>query len=278
MPRFVLALSAVLALVTSARADRMAPYASPVERALRSPVVVVGKVTTVEKDTVETPLYPGGNKLPYKIAVVKIETNLLGAENTTHLKVGFVPAGMGGRRGPENPELKEGQEWLFFVTKHHSGEFYAIPYMTPPVESGTPAFKGDVEAVKKLLATFADPVKALKAEKAEDRFNAAVALVTRYRSHPEGATETEQVEVPADESKLILKALAESEWKNDRAGSRLNGPAAFYALALTDKDGWKQPAAQPGVDFTALTKEAFVKWLDGPGKDYKIKKIVPKKK
>src|SRR4051812_124118 len=116
MTRSLLALSAVLAVVTSVRADRMAPYADPVERALRVPVVVIGKVTAVEKDAVDATLYPGApNKVAHRIAVVKVETGLLGADNTTHLKVGFVPAGAGGRRGPENPELKEGQEWLFFL-------------------------------------------------------------------------------------------------------------------------------------------------------------------
>src|SRR5262245_37577378 len=119
VPRIVLALLGVVALASSARADRIAPIAQPVERALRVPVVVVGKVAAVEKEPVEATLYPGATqKVAHKIAVVKVETNLLGAANTTHLKVGFVPSGTAGirpGRGPDNPELKEGQEWLFFL-------------------------------------------------------------------------------------------------------------------------------------------------------------------
>jgi hypothetical protein len=268
----------VLTLVAPARGDRIAPIASPVERALRAPIVVVGKVTAIEKEAIETPLYPGGNKVAHKIAVVKVETNLLGAENTTHLKVGFVPAGAGGRRGPDNPTLKEGQEWLFFVTKHHGGAFYAIPYMTPPVDSTAATFKADVEAVKKVLAVVADPMKALKAEKAEDRFAAALALVLKYRTPPEGTLESTQVAIPAEESKLILKALAEGEWKPEPTGTRFNGLAAFYSLGLTDKDAWAPPMVKAGEDYTAQTRAAFVKWLSGPGKDYVIKKIAPKQK
>ena len=281
MSRFLVVACVAVAAVAPARADRIAPHAEPVERALRVPVVVIGKVTAVEKDAVDATLYPGAtNKVAHKVAVVKVETNLLGADNTTHLKVGFVPSGTAGirpGRGPDNPELKEGQTWLFFLTKHHSGEFFAIPYMTPPLETKTTTFNGDLDSVKKVLAVVADPAKALKAEKLADRFFAAVALVTRYRTAPEGAREVEPVAVPAEESKLVLKALAEGEWKPEFASSRFNGLAAFYALGLTEKDGWKPPAAQPGADFAAVTRAAFAKWVDGPGKDYQIKKLVPKK-
>ena len=32
-----------------------------------------------------------------------------------------------------------------------------------------------------------------------------------------------------------------------------------------------------GKDYVELTRQAYLKWLDGPGKDYRIKKLVPKK-
>ena len=269
---------ALLLVAAPARADRMAPVAQPAERALRVPVVVVGTVTAVEKEPVEATPHPGAEKkVPYKVAVVKVGTNLAGAESLTHLKVGFIPAGAGGRRGPENPDLKEGQEWLFFLTKHHGGAFHAIPYMTPPVDSKSPNFKNDVGAVKKVLAVVADPAKALKSEKAADRFDAAVALVLKYRTTPEGASEVKPEEVPAGESKLVLKSLAEGEWKPDPAGGRLNGVSAFFALGLTEADGWAPPQVKPGEDYAAVNRAAFVKWLAGPGQDYRIKKLVQKK-
>ncbi len=37
------------------------------------------------------------------------------------------------------------------------------------------------------------------------------------------------------------------------------------------------PAARPAVDFATETKTAYLTWLDGPGRDYRIKRIVPKK-
>ena len=59
MSRFLLPALVVLAVAAPARADRMAPVNSPAERALRVPVVVVGKVTAFEKDAVELFPYPG---------------------------------------------------------------------------------------------------------------------------------------------------------------------------------------------------------------------------
>jgi hypothetical protein len=280
MPRFLLVASALFIFALPARADRMAPIAKPTERALRSPVVVVGKVTAIEKDPVDEALYPGApQKVPHKIAVVKVETNLVGAENVTHLKVGFVPAGAGGRRGPENPDLKEGEEWLFFLTPHHSGSFQAIPYLTPPVNSTDGTFKADVEAVKNILAVVADPAKAFKAEKAEDRFAAAIAIIYKLRTPPTwSAKGYEPVALTADESRPILKALAEGSWKATRTSDDgLGGYASFARLALTEADGWKPPAVQAGQDFFEQTRQAYAKWLDGPGKDYRIKKYVAKK-
>jgi hypothetical protein len=274
----LLTVAALVVASPAARADRAAPIAQPIERALRVPVVVVGKITAIEKDPVEATLYPGvPNKVAYRIALVKVESNLLGADGSTHLRVGFIPAAAGLRRGPENPNLAEGQEWLFFLTKHHDGPFHAIPYMTPPLDAKAEDYKAQVEGVKKVMAAVADPIKSLKAAKAEDRFQAAVALVTKHRTTPEGVREVEQVALPADESALILKALAEGDWKAKGRADRLNGLSAFYSLALTEKDGWKPPAPVPGGDFTEQLRQSFTKWLYGPGKDYRVKKLVPKR-
>ena len=278
MFRVLFVAAAVLAAAAPAHADRMPPIASPVERALRVPVVIVGKVTAVEKEPTDAALYPGATeKVSHRVAVVKVETNLAGADGVTHFRVGFVPPNPMLRRGPENPVLAEGQEWLFFLTRSPGGEFQVMPYLTPPVESKAEGYKAQVEGVKKTLASVADPVKALKAAKAEDRHAAAVAIALKYRTPPEGVRDFENVAVPAEESRLLLKALAEGEWKPDPRGGRLNAVTAFLQLGVGEADGWKTPAPQPGEDFHALLHAEFGKWVEGPGKDYKVKKLVPKK-
>ncbi|HEY1186061.1 MAG TPA: hypothetical protein VGE74_00330, partial [Gemmata sp.] len=285
MPRLPIVLASVFVLTAVARADRMGPYASPVERALRVPVVVVGKVTAVEKEPTDAPIYPGAaQKVAHTVVVVKVESNLAGADALTHIRVGFVTpaaekgAGIRPGRGLNNPELKEGQEWLFFLTKSTDGKFYAIPYMTPPIETKAEGYEAQLASAKKVLAAVADPVKALKAEKAEDRFDAAVAIIYKSRALPEGSRgATETVALSADESRLILKALGGGAWKPAPASQTLNGYGAFAMLGLGAADGWKAPAIKPGEDFFEAMRGAFVTWLDGPGKEYRLKKLVLKK-
>jgi len=279
MSRLLLVALALMGLALPAKADRIAPVANPVERALRVPVVVVGKVTAIEKDAVDAELYPGaGKKVAHKIAVVKVETDLAGAAGATHLKIGFVTAAAGLRRGPDNPELKEGQEWLFFLVKHHAGEFYSIPYMTPPLDAKAANAKAQIEEVKKVLALVADPAKAMKVEKAEDRFAAAVTIVFKLRTPPEASYKgVETAALTADESRPLLKALAEGAWKADPGERSVNAYRSFVLLGLTEADGWKPPVAEAGKDYVELTRTAYIKWLDGPGKDYRIKKLIPKK-
>jgi len=276
---------------------------SPAQRALSADLVVVGKVTAIEKETVELPPFPGApNKAVHRVALVKIATNLAGAANLTHVKIGFVPpvrknpaASPPPARGIARPvrgplpalELKEGQEMLFFLSRHPSGEFYVMPVMSPPIEINGDAAKKELEAVKSITDTISDSMKGLKNDEAAVRARTATIMVMKYRSYPEFAREVEQVAINGEESKLILQGLAEGEWApNVRpvpgAEGSLSAYTAFLNLGLTKQDGWKQPIVtgpQPGrpqPDFTAIQKTAFTNWLAGPGRDYVVKKIVPK--
>src|SRR5262249_13861303 len=147
--------------------------------------------------------------------------------------------------------------------------------MTAPLDPKAEDYKAQLDVATKAAAAIADPMKALKVEKAEDRFLAAAALVNRYRTVPD-SVESEAVKVSAEESKLILKALTEDDWSKFD-GNVPNGARAFYMLGLNAKEGWVQPVVvnQPGappVDFNAVLKDAFAKWLDAAGKDYQIGK------
>lgn len=299
-----LAVAALVAVDHSAQALMIAFRPAP-QRAVTADVVITGKVTAIEKATVDAAPHPGAkDKIAYKVAVVKINDNLAGANNLTHIKIGFIPPAKvqpGGpvplpapgqpaiqpvrpiRPGIQMPELKVGSEMLLFLVKHPSADFYMMPRMSPPVDITNDAGKKELEAVKKVTAVLADPMKGLKSDKADVRAETAAALVMKYRTHPDFGGAVDQVPINADESKLILKALAEADWKQVRpAPGAMNPMQAFSQLGLTNKDGWTPPKfvrpqpGQPPADFGAIQKEAFVKWLDGPGKDYVIKKIVKK--
>ena len=289
MIRYVLtAAVAALVLATPVEAKRAIRLFTPLDKLVRADAVVVGKVTALEKDTVDaTPVAGAPDKIAYTIAVIKVETGLFGAANVTHLKVGFVPPAPVDPAAPVRPgrggfqqqvNLTKGLEGLFFLTKHHSGEFYVVSPMLAPAEAAADGYKEQVALVKQGAAVLADPAKALTAEKAGDRSFAASVLVTKYRAAPEGS-EVATVKVSADESRLVLKALAEGNWKAE--ASRADAPNAYQAfsqLGLTDADGWKYPVVKPGEDFVEKTRAAFVAWVAGAGKDYQINKLVAKKK
>ncbi len=294
----VAAVVGVVAVPTTASALMIA-FKPPAQRAITADVVVAGKVTAVGKDDVEAVApYPGAKeKLKYKVATIKISDGVIGAGKMTEIKVGFVPPPKPdpnakppvGIRPPIRRlpavELTEGQEVLLFLSKHPSGDFYIIPNMSPPIELKDEQGKKELESVKKIATALADPMKGLKSDKADVRTETAVAMVMKYRAYPDFGGEVDQVAIPADESSLILKALTEGDWSNtNRVGPGLNPMQAFYSLGLTDKDGWippviaPQPPGAPPVDFAPSRKTPSLKWLDGAGKDYVIKKNVPKAK
>ncbi len=287
--RLLVVAVAAMVLAVPVEAKRAIRIFTPTEKLVRSDAVIIGKVTAIEKNTVDAAPFPGvAEKQAYKVAVIKVETGLVGAANVTHFKVGFQPPPAGqpanppgrpGRGGFQPVNLTEGMEGLFYLTKHHTGDFYTISPMMAPVDTKAEDYKSQIADAKKGGAVLSDPMKALKAEKADERFYAANVLVSKYRSYPETGGEVENVKISADESKLILKAIAEGNWKSDPNDPNAPNPyQTFSQLGLNDKDGWKFPMVKPGEDFIAKTKEAFVAWLAGTGKDYQISKLVVKMK
>lgn len=289
----VLFAAAAVGLVAPPAPAKLVMAAKPVsQRAVTAEVVAIGKVTAVEKDEVEAAPFPGAEeKVKFRVAVVQVTEALAGAKGVTHLKVGFVPVGDNPPRGTGGiprprgllpPDLKAGDEFLFFLVKHPEAGFHVMPAMSLPVEAK--GAKADIEATRKVLAVAADPLKALKAEKADDRHAAALALLAKYRSYPEfAAGEVEEQPIPAEESKLILKGLLDGDWGKFRR-DQANALAAFFSLGLSEADGFTPPNPEPGApgqppaDINALMKKAFEAWLKDRGKDYVVKQVVAKKK
>src|SRR5262245_60258695 len=154
-----------------------APPRSVVEKFAGSEVVVVGKVTSVEKDVVEAlaPYAGAKEKQKYKIAVVKIDTGLAGADKLKEIKVGFVvppkvdPNMRPVRREYQQPDPKEGQEWLLFLAKHPTADFYIMSFVHLPVDLKNELGKKELEVAKRFASAIADPMKGLKSDKAEVR-------------------------------------------------------------------------------------------------------------
>jgi hypothetical protein len=275
-----------LIMATPAEARKVAAQPSPVVRAIRSDTVVVGKVTAIEKDPLEVAAPGDTAKQSYRVAVIKADAVLSGAPDLTHVKVGFIPPPpvdptkpAPPRRGYPPVVLTEGQTGVFFLLKHPSAAIFVISPMMPPIDATAADYKTELESIKRAMTVLADPTKHLKVEKAEDRFFAAAVLIMKYRSYPENASDVEQVKVSAEESRLILKGLADAPDWSRPTGFPISATQLMNYLALTDKDGWKNPMLRPGVpeDVNRLFKDAFIAWLDGAGKDYRITKMVAKK-
>lgn len=272
MHRLALAV-AVFALVTHPALGKRAPNLTPLGRLATADAVVIGTVTGIEKETVDVEPYPGaGAKVTFSVAVVKVETIVHGLKNTTSVKVGFQPGG-----GARNryPILEEGQALCLFLEKHPTAGFYTLPMMSPPLVLND-ANREAIETIRKAETVYTDSLKALEAEKEEDRLFAAKVLVHTYRqSRAFRGGEWVTAEVPLDESQRILRILADSpEWAPAGEGGPLE---LFTLLNLTHLDKFIPQLPPAKGNAAAVMQKDFKKWLETDGKTYQIKKLVPKK-
>lgn len=260
-------------------------FVPPGQRLIAGEVVVIGKVQSIEKATAEVEAAPGEPKSTYHIALVKIENALKGADSLTHLKVGFTPLPESPRPGEEPnvrpgsgawrfQQLKEGQEMVFFLFKHPQASFYVIDPLYPPIDLSQEHEKKQLETLKKMAVVIRDPKAALTAQRAEDRYFAAFVLIMHYRQFPRQANQPEQVPLPRQEQELILQGLLEGDWDAEVPGLP-NGVAVFGMLGLGPKDGFIYPKLKPGEKIGNAFKKAFADWLQGPGKDYVIRRFSP---
>ena len=265
-------LLALLVLVPSVALAKRAPSRTPVQSAAVAEILLLGQVTEIDKDPVESESGPGTkDKIAYTIATVKVTEALRGLKTETHVKVGFMPSG----RSPLN--LVEKQDYLLFLTKHHSGNFYTMNFMSPPLAI-TADKKSTVDEVKAVGKILTDPAKALKAEKAEDKALAAAALIMHYRSPSDSGVEQILEAVPLAESQAILKAIDALDWTATPSVGGFEITRVFYQLAIGADAGWKQPEPKPGDDATAVLHKAYTDWLAGSGAKFQIQKYIAKKK
>src|SRR5262249_42224087 len=233
-----LAATALFAIPAAAQTKAvLTPGTQPITmRAMYSEVVVVGKVTEIEKDAVEGPAYanaPKDQKLTYKVAIVKIDDPLIGAKGLTQLRVGFpadapaavpgvVPGGPGGvgggvvrgpagrvRPGAAMVALTAGMEGCFFGAPLPGADFYVVSGQGPPLNKKDETYDKELKAVWAVVKAIDDPVAALKAKELEDRFRSAHAVLLRYQTAKGGSARVSREPAPEEENKLLLGVLAE---------------------------------------------------------------------
>jgi hypothetical protein len=284
MSMVALTLAAGLSLLSSSafaqplakRAIRFSPLP---ERVATADAVVIGKVTGIEDKTISAEPSPGvKEKAEYQIAVVKIEDGVLGTKGLTHVKIGTikVPEGRPIIRpgGYAPPKLSVDQEGVFFLQKHPTESFYVLQgAMSVVNKAGNDNFEKEAARVKECAKLLADPKAGLKSKSADERALTAGMLVIRYNTAQPGQTKRESIN--ADESKLILNALADGDWMKGNDQNDLSPQWGFGRLGLTDKDGWN--AAGPFNTPNAY-EEAAKAWLKGHAESYRVQRFVSDKK
>ncbi len=278
-------------------------YAGPTafQKTVNSQVVVSGTVS-IGKETVDAPMWQGSpTKATFRVATIKVTDTLMGekvatvkvllsAADPTYINDPFPgqPAQPYYPQFPNQIQLIDGQEGVFFLAKHPTqADAYTHAPGSPPLNPLDTKYKGDLDEVKGVAAVHADPVKALKAEKADARMKAAYVLVTKYRRPPAfDGKQYEQKAVAADEAKLIMKALQDADWElwdkpqqpNEVRDYTLNPTSLLGQLQVYQgapgKGNFPQVRPQPGQGYNTAYKAAFTTWMEGDGKDFEIKRFV----
>jgi hypothetical protein len=255
------------------------------ERVVQAKSIVVVKVLRIEKDTVT--IKPAVNfREDYKVAVVKVESSLKGDKERSEMRVGFaapapkqkLPPGLDNL--PEPPKLEKDQEALLLLTPLQDSDLAVISFRRDLVDKTSKSFEKDLKLVEQCLKLLDKPEEGLKAADAADRFLTARLLIDKYRPNSGFAfalpKKNKEVPIDAEESKLILKALAEGDWKSKTTAAgganELSAYDLFLMLQVSKDDGFTMPKDP------AKAAEAAKAWVKEHVGKYRIKRIVNEEK
>lgn len=269
MRRTALAFLALSALSAPAGAAGL----HPAFRAAQSPIVVVGKVTSIEPAPVDVEPFVGAKtRVPFKSAVLSVESVLSGPDGETHRKVGFPVQSKVPGLAPA-----VGDRGCFFLAPHATGQFLVIPANAPPLVADSRTYRDDLATVKKALSVLAKPDDALSATEPADRYFAAAVLLNRYGTPPPNAAKVEREPIPSGESRKVLSVLAEIDWTKPPPAD-LPGPLTLLGqLQPGPDDGWNPPPFSGPGDSAGYFQTQFRKWHATAGESYRVKKYVEKK-
>jgi len=255
-------------------------------RIAQSDIVVLGRVVALEPKDVEavfsseTPY-----RLDYRIAVVKVHEVIHGQKDVKELRLGFVSPDQDrkvDKAGKAMTKLshhldfgpvKVGQDGLFFLRKHHQDNFYVhfVLFGGFLSKSDAPEFAKNLENARRLSKVLEHPLEALKSDNAQNRFLAAMMLINRYRPNSAKASKLPQKAIDAEESKLLLKILAEADWKDVDVDIYPPHPyRVFLQLGVIRTDGYDPPNKAP--DFREPLGYTQ-RWLRDNQEKYRIRRF-----
>ena len=274
-------LPAFVQLLATGMVWAVVPVTKPpvAQRVALADCVVVGKVKALEAQLVEAaPLLKirGVDKLPYQVAVVQVESMIIGPKDLKEVRIAYVPpqSAKGAFRRFAQVELSVDQEGCFFVRKHPDDSFYVAQASYDLTDKAKEKdFAKELQTVKRCARLLQNPSAGLKAKDAADRQLTAAILLYGYRTPTvvyTGKPKTEPID--AEQSRLILAAIAEGDWSVEGGPAQITSLSLFVRLGLREEDGWVQPRKLE--DWPAAAQ----KWLQKHASSYRIQKYVPEEK
>jgi hypothetical protein len=261
-------------------------------------VIVLGKVTGIQKNFVAVLPEPKARKKEfYQIVELRVEEALHGGKELSSIKMG-VPCGeITTPRGKQIiPGLtwNMGQEACLFLKKHPTGDFYVTglgehfsKQLIPNVANNN--YQKDLDLTRRCVKLLGQEDLGLKSDDALDRYLAAAMWIRKYRgpevfnfgAKPQPKPKAKEEPIDAEQSKRILKALAEADWSTAAAHAAVAPADLFRRRGLTAKDGWtfQQRAVNP-LDQRAKARadaelaRAARRWLRENAETYRIRRIV----
>lgn len=271
MVRLATCLALVAAAVPALACGKRLMDPQPVLTAMQADMVITGTVVEIADDPMMAKTHAEAPaEMAYTVATVKIDRPLLGARNITHVRIA-VPVGVLDRDGA--PFHRDGQ-FLFFLRAHPTTALMEPSYQHQSVDLSKPGAADILRRVTVATEAVRDPVKALSADARGDRTLAAVALAQRYRQIPAAPKGYEAADRPAEESRLLLTALAEAEWNAGGTPETGNIYGLMFGLGL-EQQGFKLSVPSE-ADPVAGMKQRFAKWVATEGKDARMKQFVAK--
>jgi hypothetical protein len=238
------------------------PVWSRIQRVAQADIIVVAKVVKHEDKTEKAKLFPkAAEDAEWAFARLKVSKVLLGPTDLTEIRVGTPLKERFGNQKPKGPnqlppkvrdtpkkalsfDLPLGRYNLFYVTKHWQGNFYQLSgiLVYPPLKTKAQV-DGEAAKVKRLANLLADPIKGLKSRNKDDRLHTAALRILKLRSgpppDPQARPRTEPID--AEESKLIMSALAEADWFPAPGAQKVDPNLLFMSLNPSKEDGWVPP-------------------------------------
>lgn len=272
----VAALGVFLVWAGSATAYTSIPELGVPEKMGFATYVGVGKITAIDDEPVQVRLHPKHNwEALILVADVQITRNIYGLEKQKTLRLGFWNSPLSKEPG-KKPALSIGQEGLFFAVKHYKENFCVVVLPGGFIDKRSPDFDKESTEAGRCGELLTRPLDGLKAKEAGERFLTAFMLLARYNdptafhyNHPDAMQKDEPID--AEESKLILQALAETDWAADDPKTKWRPLQAYNRLG---GQGGAPPPRLSGFD-SPQELEAAKKWLHENAETYRISKLVP---